>query len=132
MEFINTIEGMNFKPMTAYNGFLKGNAAFNIEKDFTTDFDEIFNEKKEIIQRNNSSVGSLMDDIEKSFSAGIHSVNDSKIAAEKAQLALATGQDISVHDVMIAAEKSSLSMQMAMQLRNKLLSAYTEIKNIQL
>ena len=51
-------------------------------------------------------------------------------AADKAQEALAMGEDISVHDVMIAAEKASLSLQMALQLRNKLLTAYQEINNV--
>ncbi len=43
---------------------------------------------------------------------------------------MAMGEDVSVHDVMIASEKASLSMGMALQLRNKILSAYTEINNV--
>ena len=42
----------------------------------------------------------------------------------------ASGGDISVHDVMISAQKSSLSMQMAIQLRNRVLNAYNELKSI--
>jgi len=51
---------------------------------------------------------------------------DSEVKAEF----FAAGGDISVHDVMIAAQKSNLAMQMAVQLRNRVVSAYNELKNI--
>lgn len=46
------------------------------------------------------------------------------------QEAFARGEDVSVHDMMIASEKATLSLQMAMQIRNKMISAYTDIKNM--
>ena len=76
------------------------------------------------------STGDLMKSFSNSIGGGLNSVNDSVDNANKAQEALAMGEDISVHDVMIASEKASLSLSMAMQLRNKLLSAYTEINNV--
>ena len=42
----------------------------------------------------------------------------------------AAGGDISVHEVMIATQKSTLAMQMAIQLRNQMINAYTEFKNL--
>lgn len=50
--------------------------------------------------------------------------------AEKAQETFATGGNISLHEVMIKAEKAEMSMQLTMQLRNKLLAAYKEIQNM--
>lgn len=50
--------------------------------------------------------------------------------AEKAQEVFATGGNISLHEVMIKAEKAEMSMQLTMQLRNKLLSAYKEIQSM--
>ena len=79
---------------------------------------------------NTGSTGNLMSDLSNSVNSGINSVNDLQNAADRAQEGFATGQDVSVHDVMIASEKATLSLQMALQLRNKILNAYSEINNI--
>jgi len=42
----------------------------------------------------------------------------------------ASGGDISIHEVMISAQKSQLAMQMALQLRNQVVSAYQEFKSM--
>ena len=42
------------------------------------------------------------------------------------------GGATSIHDAMIAAEKAQLSMQMAVQIRNRILTAYTEINSMAL
>ena len=47
--------------------------------------------------------------------------------ADKMQEDIAMGGSTSIHDAMIAAEKASLNMQMAVQVRNRLVSAYTDI-----
>lgn len=39
--------------------------------------------------------------------------------------------DVSLSDVMLASQKASLSFQAALQVRNKLVSAYQDIMNIQ-
>lgn len=65
-----------------------------------------------------------------SFSDGIRGINQKQTEAEHAVETLAAGGDISVHEVMIAAEKANLSMQMGLQLRNKILAAYNELYNI--
>lgn len=39
---------------------------------------------------------------------------------------------ISLNDVMVDLQKSSISMQMGIQVRNKLVSAYTDIMNMQM
>jgi flagellar hook-basal body complex protein FliE len=43
---------------------------------------------------------------------------------------LATGQTDDMHNALIASEKASLSVNMVVELRNKLLDAYKEIINI--
>lgn len=156
MNFIGGIEGMNFKPIAGYNGFLKNNAAFDV--DTSTAFDNVLSQQTEALNQNSmkiqggvemnsgfdsmvvqgasdasgagKSAGDLINSFSQSFNGGLNSVNNANVKAERAQEAFAMGEDISVHDVMIAAEKSSLSMQMALQLRNKILSAYTEINNV--
>lgn len=43
---------------------------------------------------------------------------------------MTTGQSDNLHDVVIASQKASLSVDMVVELRNKLLDAYKEIINI--
>ncbi|MBW7995065.1 MAG: flagellar hook-basal body complex protein FliE [Candidatus Glassbacteria bacterium] len=60
----------------------------------------------------------------------VHDVdNMQKDAAEKTQLFMA-GEISNVHDVMIAVEKANTSFQLLMELRNKMLDAYQEIKRM--
>ena len=47
--------------------------------------------------------------------------------ADASSLALAKGDPIDIHEVMIANEQASLGFSMAVQVRNKLVDAYTEI-----
>ena len=44
---------------------------------------------------------------------------------------LATGQPVDLHEVMISMEQSNLGLQLAMQVRNKLVEAYQEISRLQ-
>lgn len=155
MEFIGQVEGLKFTPVSNYNNYLKGSKAFDIDS-ADIDFESILNKQTAAMQDSfkvqggiemnkfddvvvqnsiqassgNASMGNFMNSISNSISGGLSSVDNSIKAADKAQEALAMGEDVSVHDVMIAAEKASLSMQMAMQLRNKMMTAYTEINSI--
>ncbi|MCQ2957903.1 MAG: flagellar hook-basal body complex protein FliE [Candidatus Gastranaerophilales bacterium] len=58
---------------------------------------------------------------------GIQNVNDMQRSAEAAQEYFASGGDIDVHSVMIASQKAYMGLEMATQLRNKVISAYKEI-----
>lgn len=156
MDYIGPIDGMNFSPISGYNNLLKNNRAFELDE--SGDFENILATQKMAMEKNqpqlrggieintnaenffiqnvsNTSKSNLiadnfMNSIGNSFGSGLNSVNDKVIAAERAQEALAMGENVSVHDVMIAAEKANLSMQMAIQLRNKLVTAYNEIKDV--
>lgn len=156
MEFIGGIDGMNFTPISNYNNYLKNNMAFNIDSDMSfenvlnqqqaamqntasvhggiemnTKFDDILNQNTvQSVATDNSSAGTFMKNISSGINGGLNSVNQTMDAANKAQEAFASGEDVSVHDVMIAAEKSALSFGMATQLRNKVLEAYNELKDV--
>ena len=58
-------------------------------------------------------------------------VNESQGAAQAQQNAFMTNQPVDYHDLMIAMERASTSMQLTMQVRNKLLEAYQEITRMQ-
>jgi flagellar hook-basal body complex protein FliE len=61
----------------------------------------------------------------------ITDVNSQSRSAEKAVETFASGGNIDLHSVMIASEKAGLSMQLAMQMRNKILQAYQEVSRTQ-
>lgn len=118
------------------------------------DFNKILTENKKSLEENNTaSVSSFSDvlnsidkkeaqnisptqklalDIQNGFKNGITELNTSQRQAEHDFETFASGGDISIHEVMISAEKSSLTMQMAIQLRNQMLNAYNEFKNMQI
>ena len=58
---------------------------------------------------------------------GLKSVNDQQVKSQNLTMAFAAGEDVSIHDVMIESQKASLNLALAVQMRNKLLSAYNEI-----
>ncbi|OIQ83347.1 flagellar hook-basal body complex protein FliE [mine drainage metagenome] len=64
--------------------------------------------------------------------AALNGVNQQMSHADTLQQAFASGQPgLSLSDVMLAGQKASLSFQAALQVRNKLVSAYQDIMNIQ-
>ena len=59
-------------------------------------------------------------------------VNSMQQDADKAVQQLVTGGDVNPAEVLTAVQKADLSFRMMMQIRNKLLSAYDEIKDIKI
>ena len=90
----------------------------------------LYNENEISKKKSNSPVESFADSVGKAFSNGLNDVNASQNAAYEAAETFASGGDISVHEVMIASQKANLTMQMALQLRNRLVNAYNEINNV--
>ncbi|OIQ97437.1 flagellar hook-basal body complex protein FliE [mine drainage metagenome] len=64
--------------------------------------------------------------------ASLNQVNQVQMDAEKLGKSFAMGDDsVSLSDVMIAGQKASFSFQAAVQVRNKLVTAYHDIMNMQ-
>ena len=61
----------------------------------------------------------------------VEKVNTMQNEADQAVQDLLVGKDQNIHQVMIAVEKANLSLQMMMQVRNKIMSAYEEIMRTQ-
>lgn len=83
-------------------------------------------------RRSNSAVENMANDIGNAFSNSLNDVNKSQNAAYEAAETFASGGDISVHEVMLASQKANLTMQMALQMRNKLVNAYNELYNVRI
>ncbi|CCJ34710.1 flagellar hook-basal body complex protein FliE [Caloramator australicus] len=59
-------------------------------------------------------------------------VNEKQVEAENATIDLITGQAQDIHQVMLATEEARLTLELAVQIRNKLVDAYQEIMRIQI
>ena len=58
-------------------------------------------------------------------------VSSAQNVSDKKTDQLLTGEVKDVHEVMIASQKASLSLQMTMQVRNKVVEAYQEVMRMQ-
>lgn len=59
-------------------------------------------------------------------------VSNLQLDADKASEDFALGNTDNIHDVLIAAEKADISLQFTMQVRNKIMDAYSEIMRMQI
>ncbi len=57
----------------------------------------------------------------------IESVNGLQKESAEAQKAFLAGEPIELHEVMIKAEEAGISMDLLLEIRNKLLAAYNEV-----
>lgn len=62
----------------------------------------------------------------------INKVNNMQIHADKITEQFISGEVDDLHTVMIATEEARLSLELAVQIRNKLVESYKEINNMQL
>ncbi len=121
----------SFDAVDNYNNFLKNNSSFKFDDSAPTEFEaalENASKNYPVHDKNDpTGLGNFADKLGSAFSDSINAVNDIKIEASRMQEDIAMGGPTSIHDAMIAAEKAELSMQMAIQVRNRILAAYTEI-----
>ncbi len=61
------------------------------------------------------------------FSEMINSVDGLQIEAAQIQEAFMNGEPVELHQVMIKAQEAGISMDLLLEIRNKLLNAYNEI-----
>ena len=60
----------------------------------------------------------------------LDSVSDLQRTAESAATAFEQGKDVPLTDVMMAMQKSSMAFEATLQIRNKVMRAYEDIKNM--
>lgn len=139
MEFSTAIEGFNnefsLNAIKDYNRYLQKQDAFDFDIE-TNDFSkalEIASNNYPIKDKNDpTGLGTFAEQIGKSLGNSLNAVNNAKLHSERLEEDLAMGGPTSIHEAMIAAEKASLSMQMAIQVRNRIINAYTEINSMAL
>lgn len=62
----------------------------------------------------------------------INKVNESQVNSNSAIEGLIKGEDVTMHEVMLAVQESQMSMQLMLEVRNKLYEAYQEVNRVQL
>lgn len=90
--------------------------------------DQSVNDTGSTSDTNNESTSSFFDTLK----SKLNEVNDAQVAAEDKTAAFVSGDDTNIHDVMIATEEAKMSLELAIQVRNKLVDAYQEINRMQL
>ena len=126
----------NLNAIDDYNKFLKDNASFQFDTEAPTEFEktlEAASKNYPVRDKNDPmGLGNFASQIGNALNNGLNSVNNAKMEANRMQEDIAMGGPTSIHDAMIAAEKASLSLQMAIQVRNRMISAYTDITGMML
>lgn len=59
-------------------------------------------------------------------------INNLQLESENKTKAFVAGEDVEIHEVMLAAEEAKVSLQFAVEMRNKLVEAYQELNRMQL
>lgn len=98
------------------NSFVPDTKIFNAQKDD--------NKKVE-----NSNGASFINDLKKS----LDNVNEKQVESDVLTEKLVRGdENVDIHQVMLSTEEAKMSLQLAVQVRNKLLDAYQELSRMQL
>ena len=71
-------------------------------------------------------------DFSKILKEELNKVNHLQIKADEATQQFIVGESEDIHSVMLATEEAKLALEMAVQVRNKLIEAYQEINRMQL
>lgn len=71
-------------------------------------------------------------DFKELLNTAVKSVSETQTGADEAIAKLASGQNIELHNVMLAAQKAQLTLQLALQVKNKVTEAYQEIMRMQI
>lgn len=66
------------------------------------------------------------------FKEALQKVNRQQMEAEEALQGLISGETRDLHQIMIAGEKARLSLQLTVQVTNKIIEAYREISRMQI
>lgn len=66
------------------------------------------------------------------FKEALDKVNDKQLTSDALTEEFINGGDVEVHEVMLATEEAKMSLQLAVQMRNKMVEAVKELMQTQL
>lgn len=80
---------------------------------------------KDMNNENSTSFSKVIGDV-------INNVNDKQIESNNMIDSFIKGEDVTMHDVMLSMQESQMSMQLLIEMRNKMVETYQEINKVQL
>lgn len=80
------------------------------------------------INKTSKSTGSFASTLKNT----LDKINEMQVVSDEKTAAFVAGEDVEIHEVMLAAEEAKLSLQFAVEIRNKIVEAYEELNNMQL
>lgn len=90
-----------------------------------------FNELVKNNSLNESSKQKNDQSFKKAFNDALHRVNNLQKKSDSMTEKLALGKVDNIHQVMIASEKAKLSLDLTLEIRNKVVNAYNKIMRMQ-
>lgn len=92
--------------------------------------EQIFNTSNE--SKNNKISEAGGSDFFKILKDKLNEVNEQQVNADEMTTKMIQGEDVEVHDVMLAAAEAQTSLQLAVQVRNKIVEAIQELNRMQI
>ncbi|MNM54162.1 flagellar hook-basal body protein FliE [compost metagenome] len=92
--------------------------------------EQIFNTSNESKNSKVSETGGS--DFFKILKDKLNEVNEQQVNADEMTTKMIQGEDVEVHDVMLAAAEAQTSLQLAVQVRNKIVEAIQELNRMQI
>jgi flagellar hook-basal body complex protein FliE len=77
-----------------------------------------------------ASAGSVLNNFGDLLKTELGNINNLQSQADQAAQTYAVGGNIELHNVILAAEKADMALQLALQIRNRMISAYQEISRM--
>jgi len=106
----------------------------NIDSSYENTLLRYNNMLNKTLNYNNDDINSNYEDdsFKSMLKTEIEKLNNKQIQADVLTNRFISGDVENVHDVLIASEEARLHLELAVQVRNKLLEAYKEINNMQI
>lgn len=84
------------------------------------------------IQNNKNDKINKKENFTSIFKEKLDGVNQKQVEAEKATEKFIKGESVDIHQVMISTQEAKLSLELAVEIRNKVVDAYKEISRMQI
>lgn len=90
--------------------------------------EKIFENTNTTVSNNNNSSNTFQDLLKEN----LDKVNEKQIEADNITNDFIIGKDVDVHEMMLSMEEAKMSLQLAIQVRNKVVEAVQELNRMQL
>lgn len=79
---------------------------------------------------NNTKTENAAQEITQTFADALIGLSETQEKSDDLIQQLATGEDVDIHQVLIAAEETDINFRIAIAIRDKLVEAYREVRNM--